>query len=279
MRRVTDRRSKPRGFTLVEMVVAIVITGVLVALVSMFGRRQIDAYFDVAGRAALADAADTALRRIARDLQMALPNSVRTSGTTLVEFVPIRTAGRYRTDLSPSGGGDPLDLSSSTDKTFDVLGPPVTTVTGDQLVIYNLGQTGSDVYAGTSSRVLTTIGSSLSTLTFSGAQFTLGSPTRRFQVVGGPVSYECDLVNHVVRRHWCYNFQSTQPTVFGALSVHPSCTAEQSAILVDNVSACSITYAPGTLARDGLVTMNLTLQDSGGETVTLLHQVDILNAP
>lgn len=277
MRPAIDR-CRSHGVTLVEMIVVIAVTGVLVALVSLFGRAQIDAYFDVAGRAALADAADTALRRIARDLQVALPNSVRTAGTNIVEFVPIRAAGRYRTDLTPAGGGNPLDLSVA-DTSFDVLGPPVTTAAGDQLVIYNLGQTGSDVYDGSSARALTSIGGSLTSLSFAGAQFPFGSPTRRFHVVGGPAAYECDLAARVIRRHWCYGFQAAVPAVFGALPVHAACAAEQSAVLVDNVSACSISYTPGTLARDGLVSLSLTLENDRGERVTLLHQVDILNAP
>ena len=87
------------GFTLVEMIVSIVIAGILVSMVAMFGRRQVDAYLDVSNRAQLADEADTALRRIGRDLQSALPNSVRQSGDFL-EFVPIRDAGRYRRSRS-----------------------------------------------------------------------------------------------------------------------------------------------------------------------------------
>lgn len=266
-----------RGVTLVEMIVVIAITGVLVAMVSLFGQNQIAAYVDTASRAALADAADTALRRIARDLQSALPNSVRVSGNTLLEYVPVRDGGRYRAGLTALGTGNPLDISDPLDTSFDVLGPAVTTNAGDRLVIYNLGQVGSDVYAGTSSRALTTIGS-LSSLGFAGAQFPFASPQHRFQVVGGPVSYQCDLANRVLRRRWCYNFQSAQPLVFGSLPVHPACAAEQSAVLVDGVTACNITYTPGVLMRNGLVTLALTLTQNG-ESVTLMHQVDVLNSP
>ena len=58
-----------RGFTLVEMIISIVITGIVVSMMAIFGRNQINAYMDVGNRAELSDAADTALRRIARDLQ------------------------------------------------------------------------------------------------------------------------------------------------------------------------------------------------------------------
>lgn len=286
MRRAFDRTSGAvgaRGFSLVELIVVIVVLGILLAIVGLFGRRQIDAYVDASNRAQLSDAADTALRRIGRDLQAALPNSVRQNGNFL-EYVPIKDAGRYRADVGGGAGDDPLDFTSSTDSSFDVFGPPVTIATGDQLVVYNLGLTGSDVYAGTSRRAATA-GSNLSKVNFApaGTQFPLASPQNRFHIVGGPVSYECaaNAANPsagMVIRHWCYNFQSAQPTAFGSLAVHAACSAEKSAILVSDVSACTFNYAPAVMQRNGLAVLRLTLTRNG-ESVDLLHQVEILNTP
>lgn len=268
-----------RGFTLVEMIIAIVITGILVGIVGMFGRRQIDAYIDVSNRVELADAADTALRRIARDLQSALPNSVRQSGNSYLEYVPIRDAGRYRADFGGGASDDPLDFGSNADASFDVFGPPVTIRTGDQLVIFNLGQTGSDVYAGTSRRTATP-GVALSKVSFTpgGTQFPLASPQSRFQIVGGPVTYECNVAQGTLVRHWCYDFQPIQPTAFGSLPAHAACAAEQSAVLVSDVAFCSFNYSTAVSQRNGLVVLRLSLSRNG-ETVELLHQVDVLNTP
>lgn len=259
-----------RGFTLVEMIISIVIAGVVLSMVSLFGRQQIDAYIDVGNRADLADAADTALRRIARDLQSALPNSVRQSGDFL-EFVPIRDAGRYRADVDNTGAGNFLDFGSATDNSFDVLGPAVNIVAGDQLVIFNLGQTGSDVYAGTSSRPATA-GTNLNTVTFTpgGTQFQLASPQSRFQIVGGPVTYQCDTTTGTVRRHSGYGFSTGQPVIFGA--------GATSSVLVGDVAACSFSYLPAVLQRNGLVVLRLRLTRHG-ESVELLHQVDVQNTP
>ncbi|MBS1139510.1 MAG: ral secretion pathway protein [Proteobacteria bacterium] len=287
MRRATDFRKSPhseRGFTLIEMIVVIVVSGVLLGIVGMFGRQQIDAYIDVANRAELADAADTALRRIGRDLQSALPNSVRQSGTTLIEFVPIRDAGRYRADVGSSASDDPLVFSSSSDSSFDVVGPSVSILSGDQLVVYNTGQAGSDVYAGTSRRSAT-VGSNLSKVTFApaGTQFPIASPQNRFQIVGGPVTYECvpnlatPEAGTVIRR-WCYDFQSAQPTSFAALTTHAACTAVKSAVLVSNVAACSFNYTPAVMQRNGLIALRLRLTRNG-ESVELLHQIEVLNTP
>lgn len=274
MRRVFDfSGGRSTGFTLVEMIVSIVIAGILVAMVAMFGRGQVDAYLDVSNRAQLADDADTALRRIGRDLQSALPNSVRQSGDFL-EFVPIRDAGRYRADVNSTGGADYLDFSSSTDNSFDVLGPAVSVAAGDQLVIFNLGQTGSDVYAGTSSRAISTGAGSVSSLqyTLGGlGQFPLASPQNRFQIVGGPVTYQCNAaaVGGTVVRHSGYAFASTQPTAFAGAT---------SAVLVGDVTKCSFRYTPAVLQRNGLVVLSLILTRNG-ESVELLYQVDISNTP
>lgn len=264
-----------RGFTLVEMIISIVITGIVVSMVSLFGRQQINAYLDVGNRAALSDAADTALRRMARDLQSALPNSVRLNATnTWLEFVPISDAGRYRVDVDNVGGGNPLDFSSSTDNSFAVLGPTVNIANGEQLVIYNLGVSGSDVYEG-SSRRAATAGTGLSTVSYTiGAQqFQFPSPYSRFQIVAQPVTYVCDIATGTLVRRTNYDFVpgNTPPANLASLG-------GTSSLLVDGVTDCSFNYTPAVLQRNGLVAMRLTLTRNG-ESVNLMHLVEVLNTP
>ncbi len=262
---------------MIEMIISIVITGIIVSMVAMFGRQQIDAYLDVGNRAELADAADTALRRIARDLQGALPNSVRVDGTGgILEFVPISDAGRYRAAVSNTGTGDVLDFSSSSDNHFDVLGPQVTISAGSELVVYNTGQQGADVYAGTNRRAIQTAAGSVSNISYQLAaapnqQFPFASPQNRFQIVRQPVSYVCDTVTGKIVRRTGYGFISAQPTNFSALGGSGN-------ILVNDVSACVFTYTPAVLQRNGLAVLRLTLTRNG-ESVQLLHQVEILNTP
>lgn len=260
-----------QGFTLIEAIVVIVVMGIVMALSAMFIRQPIEAYFDTARRAELTDTADTALRRLARDIRSAVPNSIRQSGNYL-EFVPIKTAGRYRAEVEAGGGGDPLDFTSATDSSFAVLGPPATVSSGDSIVIYNLGIPGSDVYEGTSLRAAISGGSSVS-YTVGATQFPFASPANRFQVVGGAVTYECaanpgNPANGYLRRYSGYAIQSGQPTP-------PTVTP---AILASNVAACSMTYTSGVQQRSGLVAISLTLKKQN-ESVTLYHEVHVSNVP
>jgi MSHA biogenesis protein MshO len=291
MRPASDLWLAQRGVTLIEMIVAIVVTGILVVIVSMFVRNQVQSYSDVAVRTELADAADSAVRRIARDLQSALPNSVRTSGNFL-EYVPIKDAGRYRAQKGVATD-DELNLGgSAVTESFEVFGPPVRVEANDQLVLYNLGiqavpvATGSDVYDGSSRRALASgAGNNWSSLSYTvgAGHFPLASLQNRFQIVGGPVTLECapnsvtPESGQIVRR-WCYGYTAGQPTAFGASAAYPGCANVQSAVVVSGVSACSLNYTAAALQRNGIASIRIALSRNG-ETVTLFHQVAIMNSP
>ncbi|HWH47130.1 MAG TPA: type II secretion system protein [Burkholderiales bacterium] len=252
-----------RGFTLVEAIVVIVVTGILASAVAVFLRAPVQAYLDVARRAELTDIADTALRRISRDLRLALPNSIRvTAGDTAIEFIPVKSAGRYRAD----GPGNLLDFSSGADTSFDVIGPGVDIQTGDFVVIYNLGIAEADAYPpGLNRRAVppASTGSGLSAVTFTstGLPFPFASPARRFQVVGTPVSYIC--AGGVLTRYWNYNFGTTPP-------------AGSSGVLASNVSSCRFSYQAGVTAQNALLTLELGITKDN-ETVKLIQQVHVSN--
>src|SRR2546427_4793105 len=60
--------SRERGVTLIEMVIVISITAIIAGAVSVFISRPVEGYADAARRAEMSDIADTALRRMTRDL-------------------------------------------------------------------------------------------------------------------------------------------------------------------------------------------------------------------
>ena len=248
-------------------------------------------------RAELTDTADNALQRIGREVRLALPNSVRTDGTRL-EFIPVRSAGRYR--VSSSGavcdtGTDELAFDA-TDTCFKSIGTVSNASTivanADFLVLnnYGAGFSGQDAYAtsGTLNRRLIT------TATNEGAHelivyspntaFTRtlhDSPGKRFYIAVGnattalpePVTYECGA--GTLTRRWGYAMTSAQPTTFSSGS---------SAVIANDVISCSFDYDPnGVGPQVGLLTLQLTLSKtvSGGqaETVTLYHSVHVNNVP
>jgi MSHA biogenesis protein MshO len=277
------RAAGQRGFTLLELVLVIAITGIVATMVAVFIRQPIEAYVDQARRAELSDTADLALRRIGRELTQALPNSVRVDpGATMLEFLPVAASGRYRAAPAADGSGDFLDFDNPVDTSFDVLGPPIDVAAGSQLVVYNLGLPGADAYSGESRRALLSSGNALASLSYAtgGAQFPFRSPGNRFQVVVAPVTYAClpgAGGTGQLRRYSGYPIQAVQPTSTAAAPL-AGLSGRNAALLADKVESCSFAFGAGPAARIAVVTLYLTLA-SGGERLTLVHQAHVDDSP
>lgn len=253
----------------------IVIMGVIAAMVSVFMKSPIDAYVDSGRRAALTDVADTVVRRMARDIQKALPNSLRTPTNQCVEFIPTKTGARYRAD-----GAGALTFTAPGSSGFNMLGSNTALpasqriAVDDVIVVYNLGITGADAYSLTNTATVTAVAAPAGTppetaisITAS-TLFPLASGTNRFHVVPGTenvVSYVC--AGGVLRR--------TASTFAAAATT--SCPAS-GPIIARNVSACNFDYTGSDLQRNALVRMALQITDSG-ETVSLQHEVHVSNTP
>ncbi len=279
-RRIAARQ---RGFTLIEMVIVIAMIGVLGGIVGVFIVQPVQAYLSTAARAALVDQADHTLRRIGRDLRIALPNSVRVSGSnSTLELIPTTSGARYATE------GSGALAFGTTDTSFDVIGPPLTLSANQNLVFYNLGPgvSGSDAYAPNGSaaeqatsnrRTATNAAGDATTVTISSsAGLPVGDLAAPYRVlaVDAPVTYRCDMGSGQLVRYQDYGFQSSQPDP-------PS--GGTSAVLATGVTACRFDVE-GTLvaARAALVNLTLTLAattTAGTESVTLQHAVFVSNLP
>ena len=262
----------------------IVIMGVVGGMVAVFMRSPIDAYFATGRRAGLADAADSTLRRMSRDMRKALPNSIVLNGTQCVDFIPTKTGGRYRADDSAAA----LNFSAA-DTDFNMLGANPTAADqtiqiNDFVVVYNLGISGADAYAGNNraqiSNVTTAVGSNPveTAITIASTQFPLSSPGNRFHVVSGTervVSYACTPQRTLVRAVNTASF-ATNCQAGGVVSASGTVLVS---VLAQNVdpNACSFAY-DSSAQRDGLLRLTLQMTDSG-ETVSLQHQIHVDNTP
>ncbi|MDD5058405.1 MAG: prepilin-type N-terminal cleavage/methylation domain-containing protein [Sideroxydans sp.] len=293
-----------QGFTLIEMIVVIVITGIIASAVAIFIRAPVQGYTDSARRAELTDIADTALRRVSRDLRTALPNSVRVTGACAagpgpcyLEFIPTLGGGRYRAgtagaaaDVICPGGTDRDDILDfgAADTCFEVLGampvPPVTAGV-DQIVVYNMGpgHLGADAYSGLGGandnrRSVTAVGAtsitldSVNALPNTSCVYDVGGALVggcRFHVVRTAVTYACDGAGNLLRWQG-YAIPVGQPT---ALPVGGT-----SFTLATNVSDCRFAYGVGISQDNGLVTMHLSITEQG-ETVAMYAATHVSNVP
>lgn len=276
-------RLKQSGFTLIEAIAVIIITAILGALVSSFSL-PIKAYFAATARADLTDVADTAMRRMAREIHTALPNSVRVSGS-YIEFLPTITGGRYRASAAASGsalcGGilaqDVLDFTS-TDTCFEVIGGLSASTTfpvvNNELVVYNNDP--SYVYNGTNVATIAS-GTAMNFVKFNTKQFPMSSPSQRFQIIDKPVSFVCEASSATLWRYTGYARQSAQPVSLATLNGLAGRTFSRLATGIDCTNS-RFSYASGGTRRADLIVMKLSLT-SGGNSVTLLHQVHVQNVP
>lgn len=279
-----------RGFTLIEMIVTIAITGIIAGIVAVFMRTPVQGYIDSARRAWLTDVADTTLRRIARDVQAALPNSLRPNASCVadianpcgIELLLTGTGGRYRHDDACFSTG----CSSLT-----TLGSAIASngeQAGNRLAIYNLHNNDSgacsatypSAWCGQNSVGITgsTEGGDEDRFSFASATFApgTGSPLRAFFVVSGPVAYVCSGVGTSggngtgeLRRYEGYAISATQ-------SIPPAGATGR--LLAHRVSACRLNYAPAVAGTNGLLDLYLEITEAG-ETAGLHHQVHVDNAP
>ena len=284
------RRPAMAGFTMVELVITIAVGSVVVAFMAMFIVMPMNAYSAQSRRATLVDAADSALRFIARDLRSALPNSVRvaTSGAvTALELFATVDGARYQDNGPLSNPALELDFTAAdgafaTTVPFTQLTLPWTS-SSSYLVIYNVGVPGASAYeaanvitpAGTTITVAAGATPNQNLVTLAPAfKFAYGSPGKRVYLASGPVSYLCDTTSGTLTRYSGYAIAGTQPASAATLAA----AGATAALVAAGVASCQFTYSAGTAQRNALATLNLQLRNSG-ESVQLLHEVQVVNVP
>jgi MSHA biogenesis protein MshO len=278
-----------RGLTLIELVLAMVIVGIVVAA-TIFFAYPVTQSVELTGRAELTDIADNSLQRIAREVRLALPNSVRDPGcgVSCIEFIPVRTAGRYRAEASaPAVGCDTgADVGGSDELAFDVADtcfksigtvPNAATITNaDFLVLNNTGLDDQNAYVASANPNRVQVQQAdeqggarerINFLSFTFRRALHDSPGKRFFIVTTPVTFACE--GSTLKRYSGYGL--------GALY-----TTGTSVKVADDVAGCTFIYTASVSPQIGLLTLKLTLSrtlSTTTETVSLYHAVHVSNVP
>jgi MSHA biogenesis protein MshO len=309
--------ARPAGFTLMEMVITISVLGVISVAVGAFLLPALNSYQALERRSALVESADSAIRRMSRDIRLSLPNSVRLTTTLAVgsgfalELIPTADGARYCTAGTADCDAAGALAIGGADSVFDVLGcfrnaafiaasggstyrlvvgstdSGVYTATGASAVIAPVGAVTLSIFPGTgatptvcgsASAVATTF--NRHRVTIAAHTFPTASPRQRVFIVeqaAVPVTYICNFAAGTLTRYAGYTSgaglsTASQPTDGGAAPL-----TGLGRLVTDKVSACAATSVEANVQTSGVVTLTLTLADSG-ETVTLTNQVQLDNS-
>lgn len=306
------------GFTMIEMVVVILLLGIIGAGVASFLVRPVEGYRDLARRAALVDVAETALRRMERDIRTALPNSVRKTdlggGGFAIELLPIIDGGLYRREGGGGAGVDNRLNVGNNDDQFDIhkffrnISVPTTSSTY-RIVVHNLGVAATtstcDAYRATGSpAVITPVGMTISITAagFSaggspahnillsanhnfprtsggGTTCNIGTDRFRMYIIETPVTYLC--TPNAANPALGTLMRYAGYNISSAQPIDPAAAplaTAASARLADRVSDCTINTSTVNIRNRAMATLALSVEDDG-ERVRLLHQVQIDNSP
>lgn len=291
------------GFSIIEMVLAIVISGILaVGIVSFIGD-SVDSLTTTSNRNKISTAGRIAIDRLAMELHNALPNSIRATtatagGDQCIEFVPVRAATTYLNPPFSGGGGTTFEVVDLTPSQHGATDGYAVIFPNRQNNLYD-GDNGSSVSwpnfptRGPIEEIASIVASTSlnqSTVTLvKSHRFSRRSPSQRFFVVEDPVSY-C-VVGANLYRYTNYGFfrvQETEEEESGVCEVAldqtclPNYAAAPDKMLItnslDNAGLTAFTVSAQTLQRNSLVAIQLNFS-ANNESIILNHEVLTRSVP
>jgi MSHA biogenesis protein MshO len=265
---------KARGFTLIEVVVSIAISAIVVVFAAMFITVPLAAYEAHSRRTVLVADASGAWPRMAEDLRLALPNSLRTrrnGNFVVIELLKVADVVRYvpPTTASFNTAGVFRRIALNFNSTLYYLSVNNTGPGPGGVDAYTLA--GSMTPAG--SRIVIDAGAAgeaLVTVT-PAAAFTADSPRFRLYLVSGPVTYLCDEGQGTLVRYENYTIAPNQAARDSAAELNAAGPAGE--LITRHLTGCNFAVSD-VLAQGGpqpqTASVSLTTEKED-DSVTLLH--------
>jgi MSHA biogenesis protein MshO len=268
---------RPKGFTLLEMVISIVIGSIILVFLSMFIIAPVDAYAAHNQRAVLVSNASTAWPRMEADIRRALPNSVRwRRNGNIVVLEMLNTLGFARYSTPPNTAS--FTVAGTASGVFGSYAAGAT-LNGVHLSVNNAGQ---EAYTQTASMTPTlnnvqlvanaTAGEAQVQLAAPQAALNINSPRNRVYLVNVPITYLCNEPQGTLTRYVGYPIAALQTSRDTPAELGGSTSSE---VVARGLAACRFdtTSAPG---RPQNVAVQLT-STRASESVVLLHTATVEN--
>jgi MSHA biogenesis protein MshO len=239
---------KPRGFTLIEMVMTLIVGSILVLGIAGFVDLGARGYSDTIERQRMQTQAKFVLEKMSREIRHAVPNmfsnDLVTGASDCISFYPIVTSGFY----AVSGA----DL---------------------QFVVGSNGVTTNDIDS--FSLVINPTEPSPSNNVF--PLSSVSSANNVFVLAGQAANLNGDSVSN---RHYIYNPDGEVSYCLVNQQVHRLVNRVNLAPVSDSGVTGSLNYTPATVQNNGVVHINLNFtNDDGDESTNFRQDVQVLNVP
>lgn len=256
---------KARGFTLVELVIAITISVIVMIFAAMFIGAPVAAYQTQSRRADLITDVSGAWPRMERDLREALPNSLRAhrnGNIVVLEMLAVEGVARYMAPpsaLFTTAGRLP---SLNSNRYF--------------LWVNNSAAPDADPYsvpgsmtpAGTVITIADGASGQSQVTTAPAAAFAVNSPRHRIYLLSGPVTYLCDEGQGTLRRFAGYTIAANQAA--RDTSAELAAAGGAVALVAQGLTSCNFAASARNATQSQTAAVRLTTTRNG-DVVTLLH--------
>ena len=256
---------KARGFTIIELVIAITISAIVLIFAAMFIGAPLGAYEAQARRAELIADTAAAWPRMEMDLRSALPNSLRAQrngNLVVLEMLAVEGVARYMAPPSAS---------------FTTAGRlPVLSSSRRFLWVNNAAAADADPYsvpglmtpAGTMITIADGAAGESQVTTVPAATFAVNSPRHRIYLLSGPVTYLCDEGQGTLRRFDGYSMAANQTA--RDTSAELTAAGATVALVAQGLTSCNFAASARDTTQSQTVAVRLTTTRNG-DVVTLLH--------